>query len=157
MTMNKIYVYETIKEYERDALESAIEIAMQFHKCQKDMNGEPYILHPLRVMMKMGTFEEKVVGVLHDVLEDTECSIEYINARCEFSKDIVDALLAITRMSGEKYFEYVERLNKNSLARKVKVADLVDNLSRTGAPISLRKRYYKALGILCGEDNLPLM
>ena len=60
-------------------------------------------------------------------------------------------------MSDEKYFEYVERLNKNSLARKVKIADLVDNLSRTGTPNSLRKRYYKALGILCGEDNLPLL
>ena len=89
MKLDKKYVYKTIKEYESDALEMAISIAIQFHKWQKDMNGEPYILHPLRVMMKMETFEEKVVGVLHDILEDTECSIEYINARCELSKDII--------------------------------------------------------------------
>lgn len=56
-----------MNEYESDALEIAIEIAMQFHKWRKDMNGEPYILHLLRVMMKMGTFEEKLVRVLHDI------------------------------------------------------------------------------------------
>ena len=131
----------------KDLLSNAIGIANSFHAGQRDKNDEIYILHPLRVMLQMDTYEEKIVAVLHDVLEDTDCTIESLQDR-GFSEEIILALNAITRKIDEKYIEYIERVKNNELARKVKIKDLMDNLSREGTSEGLQKRYRQALDIL---------
>ena len=101
----------------KNLLSDAIGIANSFHAGQRDKNDEIYILHPLRVMFQMDAYEEKIVAVLHDVLEDTDCTIKYLQDR-DFSEDILLALVTITRKADEKYMEYIERVKTNELARK---------------------------------------
>lgn len=110
-------------------LTKAIVIATEAHAGQVDKRGEPYILHPLRVMLAMDTDEERIVAVLHDVLEDT--SVRANDLRRERMPEYsVLALAALSRREDEPYLEsYIKRAGRHSLARKVKIADLRDNLS----------------------------
>jgi (p)ppGpp synthase/HD superfamily hydrolase len=109
-------------------LEKAILLAAQAHQGQKDKAGAPYILHPLRMMLQMGSETEMVVAVLHDVLEDTPWTLE--NLRGEgFSTEVLEALDCLTRRTGENYDDFITRVAGNQLARKVKLADLEDNLN----------------------------
>ena len=109
-------------------LDRALEIAVKAHAGQKDKAGEPYILHPLRIMMKMEREEEQVVAVLHDVVEDSDLSLEDLR-RAGFPDTILEAVDCLTRREGEEYERYVERAAGNPLARKIKVADLDDNMN----------------------------
>lgn len=123
------------------SLEVAIILAVRAHKGQVDKGGEPYILHPLRVMMRMGTDEERVVAVLHDALEDTTLTTEDLRS-AGFSEMIIGALEALTRRENEHgvgikevyLAEFIPRIAKNSLARAVKLADLEDNMDPNRAP-----------------------
>ena len=112
-------------------LQRAIEIATQAHKGQTDKAGKEYINHPLKVMA-MGTTEaEKIVGVLHDVLEDTPITIEFLKKE-GFSQEILDALPCITKISdNEDYDHFITRVLTNPLATKVKINDLIDNMDLT--------------------------
>ena len=103
----------------------AVELAARGHQQQQDWAKQAYILHPLRVGMSFNDPKLIAVGVLHDVLEDTEVSEEHL--RGIFPKDVVDAVVALTREKGVDYFIYVKQLCKNELARQVKKADLRDN------------------------------
>lgn len=108
-------------------LEKAITIAVEAHLGQKTLNGEPYILHPLHVMNQMKTEEEKVVAVLHDVIEDTDITIDYLN--CFFKFPIIQALIALNHPHGEPYLKkYIERVADNLLATNVKLEDLKHNM-----------------------------
>lgn len=108
-------------------LEKAIEIALKAHAGQTDKAGEPYILHPLRVMGMMATEHERVVAVLHDVLEDSD--ILYGELFDEgVPIELLDALDALTKRKGEDYRTYIDRVALNPLAVKVKLADIADNL-----------------------------
>lgn len=108
-------------------LERAIEIAVQAHKGQVDKGGQPYILHPLRVMMSLETEKQKIVGVLHDVLEDSQITMRDL-AYEGFSNDILFALNLLSRYD-LSYSEYITRLADNDLATTtVKIADLKDNM-----------------------------
>ena len=108
-------------------LEKAIDLAFKVHKNQKDRYGKPYIFHPLRVMNKMDDDKEKIVAVLHDVIEDTELTYKDL---CDagFSEEIIDAIASISKQDGEEYFDYINRVMQNRLAVKVKLADLEDNM-----------------------------
>ncbi len=110
-----------------DFLEKAIEIAVDGHKGQKDKFGNPYILHPLRVMFALRRNEEKIVGVLHDVVEDTKYTIEDLR-KTGFSDDILAALDCVTNRKSENYDEFIKRVMTNKIAIKVKIADLEDNM-----------------------------
>lgn len=138
-------------------LERAIVIAAEAHAGQQDKVGEAYILHPLRVMLAVRTPEERTVGVLHDVVEDTSWTLDGLR-EAGFSNDVVDAVDAISRREGEDYFDFVLRAAANPLARPVKVADLRDNLdlTRISAPSQRDhdrcERYRKALALL-GESE----
>jgi len=116
-------------------LESAISIAVLAHKGQLDKAGAPYILHPLRVMLRLNSFEERVVGVFHDVLEDTGISMESLRAS-GFSEMILSALHSVTKLPDETYDEFILRAASNPICRSVKLADLADNcdLSRIPKP-----------------------
>lgn len=107
-------------------LEDAIILATQAHAGQRDKAGEPYILHPLRVMVSCKTEAQRIAAVLHDTVEDTGLEIRLIRKR--FGQDIADAVDALTRRDGEAYADFVERCAGNDVAKWVKVADIRDNL-----------------------------
>jgi (p)ppGpp synthase/HD superfamily hydrolase len=115
-------------------LERAIEIAREAHTGQFDKGGADYIGHPLRVMEKGKTEEEKIVGVLHDVVEDSEWTIGMLEAE-GFSRTVISALKCLTKRSeSEDYDEFISRVLQDGLAARVKLYDLEDNLdlSRLG-------------------------
>ncbi len=116
-------------------LERAITIAAQAHQGQTDKAHEPYILHPIRVMLRLSTPDERMAAVLHDVLEDTDWSRTDLE-REGFSRAVLDAVEALTRRSDETYEDFLHRVSLNPIALRVKLADLEDNLdaSRIAQP-----------------------
>lgn len=112
-------------------LERAIEIAVSAHKGQVDKAGRPYILHVLQVMMAGKTEEEKIVGALHDVVEDTDWTFERLKKE-GYSDTIIEALKCVTKTSeNEDYEAFTERVKKNPLAIRVKLNDLRSNMDLT--------------------------
>lgn len=109
-------------------LDKAIAIAAQAHVGQKDRMGAPYILHPLRMMLRLQSEAEMIVAVLHDVVEDCP-DWDFDRLRQEgFSEEIIAAVEHVTRRDGESYEAFVDRSAQNELARRVKLADLEDNM-----------------------------
>ena len=108
-------------------LERAIELAVQHHKGQTDKAGQPYILHPLRLMLAMTSEEEQIVAVLHDIVEDTPVTPNDLRQE-GFSGAIVAAIECVTKRVGEDYESFIERISHDPLARVVKLADLEDNM-----------------------------
>ena len=138
-------------------LQRAIEIATQAHQGQFDKSGKDYIGHPLRVMEMGRTEEEKIAGVLHDVVEDSDWTFEALEAE-GFSQDIIAALKCVTKLSeNENYDDFIERVKKNPLAVAVKINDLTDNMDIRRLPylsdkdIKRLKKYLKAYKKLIGE------
>ena len=150
-------------------LEKAIKIAVEAHTGQVDKGGNPYILHPLRVMLSLNSEAERIVGVLHDVVEDCEgWSWERLKEQgC--SDKIIEALKSVSKTLEEEkqfkemddpdekmehYLQFIQRAKTNKIGRNVKAADIRDNLdiSRiddiTERDINRLNRYKKALGIL---------
>lgn len=109
-----------------DALESAIQVAMQAHQGQRDKSGQPYILHVLRVMLGVQGPLAQQAGVLHDTVEDTTTSFEDL-LQAGVSPEAVEAVRLLTHDDSMGYAEYVCRLKGNSIARSVKLSDLNDN------------------------------
>lgn len=108
-------------------LERAIEIAAGAHRGQLNKADEPFILHPLRVMMACSSQPEQIVAVLHDVVEKTNSTL--VDLRAEgLADDLVAAVDAMTRREGETYAAFVDRAARHPIARAVKVADLRENL-----------------------------
>jgi hypothetical protein len=104
----------------------AIEIAARAHADQKDKEGGSYILHPLRVMMRVEGDPARMVAVLHDTIEDTSLTEEDLR-REGFSEDVLAALQLVTHDSRDTYADYVVRCAGNPIAKQVKLADLEDN------------------------------
>jgi (p)ppGpp synthase/HD superfamily hydrolase len=107
-------------------IEKALQIAARAHEGQKDKEGLPYILHPLRVMHAVQGEDARVVAVLHDVVEDTAVTVEDLR-QAGFSERILSALLLVTHRKDEPYADYVVRCKADDVARRVKLADLEDN------------------------------
>ena len=131
-------------------LKRAIEIATLAHKGQVDKAGEDYINHPLRVMNAGKTENEKIVGVLHDVIEDTDWTFEKLEAE-GFSKEIIAALQCVTKLSeNEPYDDFIARVKANPLAIAVKINDLTDNMDICRLPnlsdndFARLKKYHRA-------------
>ncbi len=116
-------------------LERAIQIAAKAHEGQRDKAGQPYILHPLRVMFRTDTEIERICAVLHDVVEDTPITMEILKDE-GFSPDVIAVLDALTKRQGESYDDFISRVLMNETACRVKLADLADNmdLSRLDTP-----------------------
>jgi (p)ppGpp synthase/HD superfamily hydrolase len=109
-------------------LERAIAIAAEAHAGQLGKDGTPYILHPVRVMMRVEGLEAQMAGILHDVVEDTPWTLEQLRVE-GFSSSVVEAVDCLTHREGEEYFAYVARAGANPIARRVKLADLEDNMN----------------------------
>ena len=111
-----------------ELLAKAINIALEAHKGQTDYSGMPYIVHVMNVMHAGRTEAEKIVGVLHDVVEDTDWTFDALLNE-GFPTEIVDALRCVTKITDdEPYDDFIERVKTNSLAVAVKINDLIDNL-----------------------------
>lgn len=112
-------------------LDRAKAIATSAHEGQADKAGAPYINHPMRVMKMGKTMEEKIAGVLHDVVEDSEWTFEMLEKE-GIPKEVIDALKCVTKLSeDEDYDHFIERVKTNPLAVKVKLNDLRDNMDVT--------------------------
>ncbi|WP_312438490.1 HD domain-containing protein [Janthinobacterium sp.] len=116
-------------------LERAIEIAARAHAGQADKGGAPYILHPLRVMLRVAPGAQQIVAVLHDVVEDSDVTFEDLE-REGFSAEVVKGLRAVTKVEGESYEDFVARAARDPVGKAVKLADLMENsdLSRIAEP-----------------------
>lgn len=135
----------------------AMVLAYDKHKNQLDKSKIPYIYHPIHIAEKMDDEASTIVALLHDVLEDTNTTIDELK-KYNFSKEVLEALVVITKLEDEDYFSYINRVKMNKLARKVKLADLKHNsdIKRIINPTEkdrLRvEKYLKALSILKQEN-----
>jgi (p)ppGpp synthase/HD superfamily hydrolase len=111
-------------------LNKAIEIAAIAHTGQVDKAGEPYILHPLRVMLGCGDEVERICAVLHDVVEDSSLGFDDLR-REGFSDTVIEVLDCLTKRDGESYDDFIDRVLKNKTACRVKLADIKDNMDLT--------------------------
>ena len=107
-------------------IERAIAIALAAHDGQVDKAGAPYIFHPLRMMLSLASLEERMVAVLHDVVEDSDVTLDRLRAE-GFPDAVVAAIDALTKRDGEEYEVFIRRVGPLPLARRVKLADLRDN------------------------------
>jgi len=121
-------------------LEKAIAIAAKAHEGQTDKGGNPYILHPLRVMMKLQTNEERIAAVFHDLFEDTTVTPQNLEEE-SFTREIIDAVHALTKSKDESYDDFIARAKNNSIARNVKIADIEDNMDLSRIPAPAEKDY----------------
>ena len=134
-------------------LERAIAIATEAHAGQLDKAGQPYILHPIRVMLGVTTPEARIAAALHDVVEDSEWTIDDLRKE-GFSEAILSGVDAVTRRKDETYEEFVIRSGQDPIGREVKIADLHDNanLARIREPSEKDRkrlqRYQRALETL---------
>ena len=108
-------------------LEKAEKLAREAHKGQKDKSGADYIEHPLRVSYRCDDEKAKIVALLHDTIEDTYVTPQLLRT-IGFDDDIVEAVLALSRRTDETYAEFIVRASQNEIAKKVKIADLEDNM-----------------------------
>lgn len=136
-----------------EMLDKAVAIAVEAHRGQKDRYGAPYILHALRVMTRLSTPIEQTAGILHDVVEDTDWTFERL-AEEGISPPVIEALEAVTKNENEDYEKFVKRSARNPLARKIKLADLEDNMDLRRMPEVTEKdllrlqKYVKAWNFL---------
>jgi hypothetical protein len=138
-------------------IEDAILLATILHRGQKDKIGEPYILHPLRVMLKLETEEGKIVGVLHDTLEDCGVTPDLLRSQ-GYSDTVIEALLFLTKLPEEEddYEAFIQRITTGPiLAQEVKIVDISDNMLPRRFPplpterdLKRRQKYERALKVL---------
>ena len=129
---------ENMNRSESNLIEKAIAVAPKAHAGRKDKANEPYILHPLRVMLQMRTEEERLAAVLHDVVEDSDTTIKDLQ-RAGFPAEVIEAVRLLTRLREDTYDEFIEKLKPDPLARRVKIADLRDNLRLERIPHPTRE------------------
>ena len=122
---------ENVNNESLSQIEVALEIAMKAHKGQRDLDGNPVILHPLTVALKGNNESEIVAGLLHDVVEDTDWTFDDL-LEAGISPEVVDALRLLTHSKDETYMDYVQRIadSHNPTAINVKCNDLEHNLDR---------------------------
>jgi hypothetical protein len=157
-------------------LTQAIALAANVHAGETDKGGQPYILHPLRVMLALGldaTETERCAAVLHDVIEALNARdardepkpwsqrIRALDILVNVSEELHDALISLTRVPSETYRDYIDRLAPNAIARKVKLEDLRDNLDPARRAMAnrvmplggLTERYQQAMKVLLEHER----
>jgi len=141
-------------------LERAIAIAAEGHAGQLDKAGQPYILHPIRVMLRVSGASERIAAILHDVVEDTPVTLDQL-ANEGFSREVVDAVDALTKRPGENRIDAAKRAAANPIARVVKLADNAENmdLSRISNPTQKDydrlEEYKRVREILLAAEEQP--
>ena len=139
-----------------DETKKALKLCFEAHKNQVDKSGMPYVFHPFHVAEQMTDEATTIVALLHDVVEDTDYTLEDLAAE-GFGEDILEAVALMTHEDDVPYLDYVAKLKDNPIARAVKLADLAHNsdLSRIGeVDEETRERlekYQKAIALLKGN------
>ena len=110
-----------------ELFDRALQIAIQAHREQKDKSGREYIMHPIRVAERCKDPWAKIVALLHDTIEDTGVTAEYLHSE-GFPDEIINGVLSVTKREGETYEDFVRRAAKNPIGKEVKIADLEDNM-----------------------------
>lgn len=104
-----------------------LRIAIRAHEGQRDKSGREYVTHPIRVAERCKDPRAKIVALLHDTIEDTDVTTEYLRSQ-GFPEEIIDGILSVTKQEGENYEDFVLRAARNPLGKEVKQADLEDNM-----------------------------
>lgn len=140
-------------------LERAITIASKAHSNQKDKAGCEYILHPLRLMLQMKTQDEKIIAILHDVIEDSNYTIQDLRHE-GFEEGILNPLKLLTRDNKKvTYEDYIKKIKTDPVATKIKIVDLEDNMNLTRiknlkeTDLLRFKKYNRAWHFLMGSGN----
>lgn len=123
-------------------LSKALKVAVKAHSNQVDKGGNPYIYHPAAVANMVESEEEKIVALLHDVVEDSSITLEVIESY-GFSDRVLKALKVITKCKGEDYEDYINRVKQDPIACKVKIADLKHNMDLTRIPEPCEEDYVR--------------
>ncbi len=131
----------------------ALKLCFEAHKEQTDKSGIPYVFHPFHLAEQMKTEETTVVALLHDLVEDTEYTIEDL-MNMGFDQSITDAIALMTHADDVDYMEYVRKIKENPIAKEVKLADLKHNSDLTRLDtvdenaLKRREKYLKATALL---------
>lgn len=131
----------------------ALRLCFDAHSHQVDKSGMPYVFHPFHLAEQMDTEEAAIVALLHDVVEDTDFTLEDLT-EMGYPPAVVEALALMTHDSGVPYMDYVRKISGNALATKVKLADLHHNsdLSRLDVvddkTLARVKKYAEAIALL---------
>ena len=133
----------------------ALTFASSAHKDQKRSDGKPYIIHPIRVANQFprGLVGVRCVALLHDVLEDTNVTVDELQE--SFPIGIVDSVVVLTKKENESYFDFIMRISNgnDSIAKMIKIADLTDNIEDNGKDTKhLKDKYRLARYILENSD-----
>jgi len=142
-------------------IERAIVIAAEAHAGQVDKAGAAYILHPLRVMLRMETGDERTTAVLHDLVEDSAWDLDQLRAE-GFSEQVVRAIDSVTRRDGESYDDFLLRAGRDAIGLRVKLADLEDNcdITRIATPtdgdLARMEKYRRAIEQLQRQAVWPV-
>jgi guanosine-3',5'-bis(diphosphate) 3'-pyrophosphohydrolase len=134
-------------------LERAIELAARAHAGQRDKGGQPYILHPLRVMMSMTRDAERIAAVLHDIVEDTPITFDDLVAE-GFADEVVAAIRALTKFEGETREQAARRIVRDPIARAVKLADIADNMDLSRIPVPSERDHARLREYAVARDIL---
>ena len=143
-----------------EILQRAIEIATEAHKGQTDRAGKPYIGHIIRVSQAGKNLEERMAGILHDIVEDTDWTFERLAGE-GIPPQVVDAVRCLTKQEGEDYDRFIERVKTNPIAIEVKLNDLRDNMDATRIPaiddwyVAHLRKYHRAYNELLKLHKEP--
>lgn len=126
------------------SIEEALYLALDAHRGQVDLDGKPNILHPLRVGLRGQNDKEIIAGLLHDVIEDTNYTLQDIEDKGA-ERDVVEALSLLTHKKNQPYSEYLDRIidSNNPIAIAVKKNDLLDNLARNDKTTEAKQRIFE--------------
>lgn len=133
----------------------ALKLCFEAHKEQTDKSGMPYVFHPFHLAEQMKTEETTIVALLHDLVEDTDYTIDDL-INMGFNKTVTDAIALMTHTDGIDYMDYVRMIKKNPIAKTVKLADLKHNSDLTRLDVvdekalTRREKYLKAIALLEG-------
>jgi guanosine-3',5'-bis(diphosphate) 3'-pyrophosphohydrolase len=134
-------------------IEAALHVALNAHMGQTDKGGQPYIWHPIRVALSCKTDAERIVALLHDVVEDGGAGT-WESLQEAFPPEITEAVDCLTRCKGEPYETFIDRCASNELAAAVKLADLADNMDLSRIPnpsesdLARVEKYRRAVDVL---------
>ena len=149
-----LYFYKEVREMIYTPItKKALKLCFEAHKKQVDKSGMPYVFHPFHLAEQMKTEETTVVALLHDLVEDTDYTIEDLTSM-GFSKSITDAIALMTHANDVEYMDYVREIKNNPIAKAVKLADLKHNSDLTRLDVvdekalSRREKYLKAIKLL---------
>lgn len=136
-------------------VETALRLIADYQGKQVDLGGNAYILHPIRIALKLDNETQRAAALLHDIIEDTSCSYAVLESRC-ISKEVIDIVRILTRLEDESYMDYIRRIkdSNNNDAIKIKMLDLIDNMDLTRlkeiTPKDMKRceKYQKAFKVL---------